>query len=52
MSRGRTRSGSANRIVHSLWSIDLEILYTTATEPLPDFVAALRSVVASEFPDA
>ncbi len=41
-----------NRIVHSYWSIDLEILYTTATELLPDFVAALRSVVASEFPDA
>lgn len=41
-----------NRIVHGYWSIDLEILYTTATELLPDFVAALRSMVASEFPDA
>lgn len=39
-----------NRIVHSYWSIDLEILYTSATELLPDFVAALRSMVASEFP--
>ncbi|HZJ26925.1 MAG TPA: HepT-like ribonuclease domain-containing protein [Acidimicrobiia bacterium] len=41
-----------NRIVHGYWSIDLEILYTTATELLPDFVASLPSVVASEFPDA
>ena len=41
-----------NRIVHGYWSIDLELLYTTATELLPDFVAALQSVVASEFPDA
>ncbi|MCZ7536914.1 MAG: DUF86 domain-containing protein [Acidimicrobiia bacterium] len=41
-----------NRIVHGYWSIDLEILYTTATELLPDFVAALQAVVALEFPDA
>lgn len=41
-----------NRIVHGYWSIDLEILYTTATELLPGLVAALRDVVASDFPDA
>ena len=44
--------GLRNRIVHGYWSIDLEILHTTATEVLPGFVAALRSVVASDFPNA
>ena len=44
--------GLRNRIVHGYWSIDLEILHTTATEVLPGFVAALRSVVESDFPDA
>ena len=43
--------GLRNRIVHGYWSIDLEILHTTATEVLPGFVAALRSVVESDFSD-
>jgi uncharacterized protein with HEPN domain len=35
-----------NRIVHGYWSIDLEILHTTATDLLPTFVEELRSVLA------
>jgi uncharacterized protein with HEPN domain len=35
-----------NRIVHGYWSIDLEVLHTTATEQLPAFVASLRSVLS------
>src|SRR6516162_4806300 len=36
-----------NRIVHGYWSIDLEVLHTTATEQLPAFVAGLRSVLST-----
>lgn len=36
-----------NRVVHGYWSIDLEILHTTARDLLPDFVARLRNVIAS-----
>jgi len=36
-----------NRIVHGYWSIDLEVLHTTATEQLPAFVAGLRSVLGT-----
>jgi len=35
-----------NRIVHGYWSIDLEILHTTATDLLPAFSARLREVLA------
>ena len=35
-----------NRVVHGYWSIDLEILHTTAVDVLPDFVAQLRSALA------
>ncbi len=35
-----------NRIVHGYWSIDLEILHTTATDLLPAFVVGLRNVLA------
>ena len=35
-----------NRIVHGYWSIDLEVLHTTATSQLPAFTAALRTVLA------
>ncbi len=35
-----------NRIVHGYWSIDLEILHTTAIDLLPGFVARLRDVLA------
>jgi uncharacterized protein with HEPN domain len=34
-----------NRVVHGYWSIDLEILHTTATDLLPAFVNQLRAVL-------
>lgn len=34
-----------NRIVHGYWSIDLEILHTTATDQLPAFAEKLREVL-------
>jgi uncharacterized protein with HEPN domain len=34
-----------NRIVHGYWSIDLEVLHTTATEQLSAFTADLRTVL-------
>ncbi len=34
-----------NRIGHGYWSIDLEILHTTATEQLPPFAEQLREVL-------
>lgn len=36
-----------NRIVHGYWSIDLEILHTTATEHLPPLAEQLRDVLAA-----
>jgi uncharacterized protein with HEPN domain len=39
--------GLRNRIVHGYWSIDMEILHTTATDLLPGFVEQLRAVVAA-----
>lgn len=36
-----------NRVVHGYWSIDLEILVTTAQRQLPTLVVQLREVVAS-----
>ncbi len=36
-----------NRIVHGYWSIDLEVLHTTASEQLPAFTANLRTVLSS-----
>lgn len=36
-----------NRIVHGYWSIDLEVLHTTATDQLPAFTADLRSVLTT-----
>jgi uncharacterized protein with HEPN domain len=36
-----------NRIVHGYWSIDLEVLHTTATEQLPAFTASLRTILDS-----
>lgn len=35
-----------NRVIHGYWSIDLEILHTTATDLLPGFVEQLRNVLA------
>jgi uncharacterized protein with HEPN domain len=43
-----------NRIVHGYWSIDLDVLYTTARDQLPDFTAQVQRVLAillSEGPD-
>jgi len=34
-----------NRIVQGYWSIDVEILHTTATDDLPRFVGQLRDVL-------
>ena len=34
-----------NRIIHGYWSIDLEILHTTATDVLPGFVQQLKAVL-------
>ena len=34
-----------NRIVPGYWSIDLEILHTTATDHLPDLAEQLRTVL-------
>lgn len=36
-----------NRIVHGYWSIDLEILHTTATDLLPRFAEQLRKALAA-----
>ena len=36
-----------NRIVHGYWSIDLEILHTTATDQLPTFIEGLRQALAA-----
>jgi uncharacterized protein with HEPN domain len=36
-----------NRIVHGYWSIDLEIVHTTAREQLPGFAGDLRRVLAA-----
>lgn len=35
-----------NRVVHGYWSIDLEVLHTTASELLPEFVQQLRAALA------
>jgi uncharacterized protein with HEPN domain len=36
-----------NRIVHGYWSIDLEVLHTTALTQLPTFTADLHKVLAA-----
>lgn len=33
-----------NRIVHGYWSIDLEILHTTATHQLPQYLIQLKAL--------
>lgn len=35
-----------NRVIHGYWSIDLEILHTTAEDQLPAFVDQLRHALA------
>jgi Protein of unknown function DUF86 len=34
-----------NRIVHGYWSIDIEVLHTTASDQLPAFAAELRDAL-------
>lgn len=34
-----------NRVIHGYWSIDLEVLHTTATDLLAGFVDQLRAVL-------
>ena len=36
-----------NRIVHGYWSIDLEIVHTTASDLLPQFTEQLRKALAA-----
>lgn len=36
-----------NRIVHGYWSIDMDILHTTATQQLPGFAATLRQILST-----
>jgi uncharacterized protein with HEPN domain len=36
-----------NRIIHGYWSIDLEVLHTTATEQLPAFITSLHGVLST-----
>jgi hypothetical protein len=35
-----------NRIVHGYWSVDLDVLHTTAQSRLPGFAAEVRRVLA------
>lgn len=35
-----------NRVVHGYWSVDVEVLHTTASEQLGDFADQLRGVEA------
>ena len=35
-----------NRVIHGYWSIDLEVLHTTAEDQLPAFVDSLRHALA------
>ena len=36
-----------NRIVHGYWSIDLEIIHTTAVEDLPGLASQLRTILTA-----
>lgn len=41
----RRPADTRNRIIHGYWSIDLEILHTTAREQLGDLIKRLRSAL-------
>lgn len=41
-----------NRIVHGYWSIDLDVLHTTASQQLPAFADDLRRALAALVADA
>jgi uncharacterized protein with HEPN domain len=51
-SRGSNPARLRNRIVHGYWSIDMEILHTTANDQLPSFAADLRKVLHALTADA
>jgi uncharacterized protein with HEPN domain len=36
-----------NRIIHGYWSIDLQVLHTTASKQLPAFTESLRRALSS-----
>jgi uncharacterized protein with HEPN domain len=36
-----------NRVVHGYWSVDVEILHTTAAEQLGEFIRLLRDALAA-----
>ena len=36
-----------NRVVHGYWSVDVEILHTTAVEQLGEFARLLRDALAA-----
>jgi uncharacterized protein with HEPN domain len=36
-----------NRVVHGYWSVDVEVLHTTAAEQLGEFVRLLRDALAA-----
>jgi uncharacterized protein with HEPN domain len=42
------RDALCNRIVHGYWSIDLDIVHSTATQVLPRLVEHLRRVLAED----
>lgn len=44
----RLAAALRNRIVHGYWSIDLDIVHSTATDVLPGLVEQLRAVIASD----
>ena len=44
----RLASALRNRIVHGYWSIDLDIVHSTATQVLPRLVEHLRRVLAED----
>jgi uncharacterized protein with HEPN domain len=44
----RLAAALRNRIVHGYWSIDLDIVHSTATDVLPGLVEQLRAVMAND----
>jgi uncharacterized protein with HEPN domain len=44
----RAAARPRNRIVHGYWSIDIDIVHTTATTQLSEFAVAPRTVLDSQ----
>ena len=44
----RLAAALRNRIVHGYWSIDLDIVHSTATDVLPGLVEQLRALIAND----